>query len=115
MSIEAANIRTANIGTVNAGTDSTDIGIRELKAKLSACVRRAADGERLIVTDRGRPVAQLTPLDDSTQDDLARIRQGTAEGWITPPKRRGGLGKTRPLLLADGPSIQEMLDEDRGD
>ena len=94
---------------------STVIGIRELKAKLSECVRRAADGERLIVTDRGRPVAQLTPLDPSTLDDRARLEQGIAEGWITPAKRRGGLGKARPLLLSDGPTIQEMLDEDRGD
>ncbi len=91
------------------------IGIRELKAKLSDYVRRAADGECIVVTDRGRPVAQLTALDDETLDDLARIEQGVAEGWITPAKRRGGLGKARPLLLSDGPTIQEMLDEDRGD
>ena len=95
---------------------TTDIGIRELKAKLSECVRRAADGERLIVTDRGRPVAQLTPLDDSTLNDLARIEQGVAEGWIRPAKRRGGLQRfDPPLLTADAPSIQEMLDDDRGE
>lgn len=95
---------------------STDIGIRELKAHLSDCVRRAAGGERIIVTDRGRPVAQLTALDDSTLDDLARIEQGVAEGWITPAKRKGGLQPfTPPLLSADAPSIQEMLNEDRGD
>lgn len=89
---------------------STDIGIRELKARLSECVRRAAEGERIIVTDRGRPVAQLTAL-----DDMARIEQGVAEGWITPAKRRGQLGTARPILSASGPSIMEMLDEDRGD
>lgn len=95
---------------------SADIGIRELKAKLSECVRRAREGERIIVTDRGRPVAQLTPLDDSTLADLARIEQGVAEGWITPAKRRGGFERfDPPLLTADAPSIQEMLDEDRGD
>ncbi|MCY4517110.1 MAG: type II toxin-antitoxin system prevent-host-death family antitoxin [Acidimicrobiaceae bacterium] len=95
---------------------SANVGIRELKAKLSECVRRAADGEGIIVTDRGRPVAQLTALDDSTLDGLARIEQGVAEGWITPPKRRRGLEPfTPPLLSADAPSIMEMLDEDRGD
>lgn len=100
---------------MKSGTVSTDIGIRELKAKLSECVRRAREGERIIVTDRGRPVAQLTPLDDSTLDDLARIEQGVAEGWITPPKRRGGFKGVRPMLTSDGPTIMEMLDEDRGD
>lgn len=58
--------------------------MRELRAKLSECVRRAANGEHLILTDRGRPVAQLAPLDHSTLNDLARIEQGVAEGWITP-------------------------------
>lgn len=103
---------------MNTSVETTDIGIRELKAKLSECVRRAAGGERLIVTDRGRPVAQLTPLDDSTLDDLARIEQGVAEGWIRPAKRRGGLQPftpSRPQLLSEGPTIMEMLDEDRGD
>ncbi len=99
---------------------STDIGIRELKARLSECVRRAADGERIVVTDRGRPVAQLTGLDQtavrqSVLDDMARIERGVAEGWITPAQRRGPLGPARPILSASGPSIMEMLDEDRGD
>ncbi|MDE0498104.1 MAG: type II toxin-antitoxin system prevent-host-death family antitoxin [Acidimicrobiaceae bacterium] len=100
---------------MNTGVETTDIGIRELKAKLSECVRRAASGERLIVTARGRPVAQLTPLDDSTLDDLARIEQGVAEGWITPPKRRGGLGPAQPIPSSSGLTIMEVLDEDRGD
>jgi prevent-host-death family protein len=37
--------------------------VRELKAKLSEYVGRAAAGESIIVTDRGRPVARLTGLD----------------------------------------------------
>ncbi|WP_423916630.1 type II toxin-antitoxin system Phd/YefM family antitoxin [Candidatus Poriferisodalis sp.] len=89
---------------------STDIGIRELKAHLSECIRRAADGERIIVTDRGRPVAQLTAL-----DDMARIEQGVAEGWITPAKGRGRLGPARPIPPTSGLTIAEVFDEDRGD
>lgn len=103
---------------MNTGIVTTDIGIRELKAKLSECVRRAAGGERLIVTDRGRPVAQLTPLDPSTLDDLARIEQGVAEGWITPAKRRGGLkhfDPPQPVPSSSGLTIMEVFDEDRGD
>ncbi|HKV98709.1 MAG TPA: type II toxin-antitoxin system prevent-host-death family antitoxin [Vicinamibacterales bacterium] len=39
------------------------IGVRELKANLSACLRRVQAGERLTVTDRGRAVAVLAPVD----------------------------------------------------
>ncbi|WP_420445945.1 type II toxin-antitoxin system Phd/YefM family antitoxin [Candidatus Poriferisodalis sp.] len=99
---------------------STDIGIRELKAHLSECVRRAAAGEHIIVTDRGRPVAQLTGLGQSSEDqrvldDMARIERGVAEGWITPAKRRGPLGPARPIPSNSGLTIAEVLDEDRGD
>ena len=51
------------------------IGIRELRANLATALRRAGQGERIVVTVDGRPVAQLGPLDpvggDVTIDDLA--------------------------------------------
>lgn len=39
-----------------------DVAVRELTVKLSAYLRRAAAGEHITVTDRGRPVAVLGPL-----------------------------------------------------
>lgn len=37
----------------------TTVGIKELKARLSHYVRLARDGEPVIITDRGRQVAEL--------------------------------------------------------
>jgi len=37
------------------------VGIREMKNRLSEYVRRARQGEVILVTDRGRVVARLTP------------------------------------------------------
>lgn len=37
------------------------VGVRELKARLSHYLRDAAGGETILVTDRGRVVAQLQP------------------------------------------------------
>ena len=39
----------------------TRIGIKELKARLSEYVERARAGEMVVVTDRGKPVAELKP------------------------------------------------------
>lgn len=39
-----------------------DVAVRELKAKLSAYLKRASAGELITVTDRGRPVAVLGPV-----------------------------------------------------
>ena len=83
-----------------------EVGVRELKAKLSEYIGRAAAGEAVVVTDRGTPVARLVGLD---QDSA--IRRGVEEGWVEPP-RRTALGPAnrfnadRPLLAA--------LDDDRG-
>jgi prevent-host-death family protein len=39
-----------------------EIGIRELRADLATTVRRAGEGQPVVVTVGGRPVAQLGPL-----------------------------------------------------
>jgi prevent-host-death family protein len=49
------------------------VGIRELRNDVAAVVRRAAAGERIVVTVDGQPVAQLGPLEPvgaPTLDDL---------------------------------------------
>lgn len=48
----------------------TDVGIRALKQNASAVVARAAAGETVTITDRGRPVAQLTPIPISPLQQL---------------------------------------------
>lgn len=40
----------------------TSIGIRELRQRASEYLRRVEAGETIEVTDRGRPVALLTPV-----------------------------------------------------
>ncbi len=48
------------------------IGIRELRQRASDYLRRVAAGETFEVTDRGRPVALLTPIPDSSPLDQLR-------------------------------------------
>ena len=59
-----------------------EVGIRDLKSRLSEFVTRAAGGERIVVTDRGRPVARLSPLDHP----LDRLADLVASGAVQPPK-----------------------------
>ncbi len=84
-----------------------DVAIRELKAGLSAYIRRAAGGELITVTDRGRPVAVLGPPVGRVDLDLA-----AEAGWLTPASG-GGLKPVR-RQQADR-SVLEVLDEDRAE
>jgi len=54
----------------------TAIGIRELKATLSACLARVEAGERLTVTDRGRPIATIVPIDAAPVPDWVQTLIG---------------------------------------
>ncbi len=58
-----------------------EVGIRALKQNASAVVAAAAAGETVTVTDRGRPVAQLTALPSSPLERLV------AAGRARPPRR----------------------------
>ena len=70
------------------------IGIRELKRSLSATLRSVADGERVRVTSRGRPVADLVPAGAPAADD--RLRALIAQGRIAPPARAKPQRPPRP-------------------
>ena len=86
-----------------------DVGVRELKERLSEFLERAARGEHLTVTDRGRPKAVLGPLPGG--DNLAR---GIAEGWITPPQSPGPV-PSPPARVTASASVRNMIDEDRAE
>ena len=82
------------------------VGIRELKAKLSEYISRAVNGEQIVITDRGRPVARLIGLEGTSM-----IERGIEEGWITPASRT----RLEPVVRSPASrSIADVLDEDRG-
>lgn len=84
------------------------VGIAELRQNLSRYLRRVERGERLIVTDRNRPVAEIGPP-PTAGSDLDRL---IAEGRVSRPLRRG---LPEPLQLDGDPyALSRALDEIRG-
>ena len=89
------------------------VGLKTLKNKLSEYVRLAAAGETVVITDRGRTVAEIGPPHPKPEPWRER---GIREGWVRPavrgpdwpPKPTPIEGYTFEQLLAD-------LDEDRKD
>jgi prevent-host-death family protein len=85
------------------------VGIAELRQNLSRYLRRVEQGERLVVTDRNRPVAELGPP-PSTGEALDRL---IAAGRVQAPIRRSLPG---PLHMdGDARALSQALDEIRGD
>jgi prevent-host-death family protein len=85
------------------------VGVAELRQNLSRYLRRVERGERLVVTDRNRPVAELGPP-PTTGPGLDRL---IASGRVSPPVRRG---LPDPLELTGDPrSLSRALDDIRGE
>ncbi len=71
----------------------TRVGIRELKQNASAVIAEVANGEVVTVTDRGRPVAQITPLPSSPLQrlvDAGRARPARRDPRQLPAPLPGG-------------------------
>jgi prevent-host-death family protein len=90
------------------------VGIRELRQNLSVYVKRVREeGRAYEVTERGEPVARLTPLEDRPASLIERM---IAEGRITPPTRAWGAMPEPVRLPPGGPTLsqvlQQMRDED---
>jgi prevent-host-death family protein len=71
-----------------------DVAVSELRAHLSEWLLKVRDGEEVVITDRGVPVARILGL--TAGSTLERL---TAEGVIARPgqaKRPTATGRSRP-------------------
>jgi prevent-host-death family protein len=84
------------------------VGIRALQQNASAIVRRAAAGEIVEITDRGRAVALLVPL---ASDNVAAM---VAAGVVR-PARLAVRDLPEPLPAGSGQSLTSILAEQRAD
>jgi len=95
MSDEAEDVRAS----------TATVGIRALQQHGSAVVARAAAGERIVVTDRGRPAALLVPIPGGGLERLL------ATGLARPARRAAGaIEPPAPARPGDRPLSAEPAD-----
>jgi prevent-host-death family protein len=83
-----------------------DVGVRELKARLSEYLARASRGEVIRITNRGKPTAILAPV-----PRRLRLDEGIAEGWVRTPS---GAAQGPWKRFRASRTIADLLTEDRG-
>ena len=90
------------------------VGVRELKDSLSSYLREVKSGVVVLVTDRGRVVAQLTSVSLSAPvgGDLL-LSEWIERGDVISPRRVKADYGPSPVRLEDGVSLR-LLDLDRG-
>lgn len=87
-------------------------GIRDLKTHASELLRKVQAGRVVIITNRGKPVAHISPPPPVPRTHEEIVADLVRKGWIDPPPA----GKRRPLPpLIQVPMglAQRYLREDR--
>ncbi len=93
---------------MNVATSRLEVGIRELKNGLSGYIERVRNGEEIIVTDRGRPVARLSSL-DAAHDHLTEL---VAAGIVRPPASGRGRHVPKRRIASNG-GVSELVADQR--
>jgi prevent-host-death family protein len=84
------------------------VGIRELKRSISGYLREVQSGERILVTDRNRPLAIISAVDNEQEHDELNDLVGKGIIYWTGEKPLGAVRRIRAKK-----SISDAVIEDR--
>ena len=89
------------------------VGIKELKNRLTQYLRKTKQGEEVVVTERGKPIALIQSIQSAHKPESreARLAKLAALGLITLPTQKP-LKKVR-LARVSGVPISKTILEDR--
>lgn len=88
------------------------VGVRDAKVQLSRLLKLVQKGREVILTDRGRPVGRLTPIDSQTLPLAERLRRLEEEGVVERVPRGVVKKMPSPVSIPEGVA-QSYLQEDR--
>lgn len=89
------------------------VGVGELKKRLECYLNQVQAGETILVTRRGRAVAELRPHSPAALELDARLHELAAEGVVRLPTR---LKSQRiPRLTLAEPPLSDTILQDRDD
>ena len=91
---------------------STSVGIRDAKMHLSKYIKMVQQGTEVIITDRGRPVGKIIPIQARELPLYERIKRMEDSGLIDPIAGKS-LTKIPPPIPVPAGIAQKLLQEDR--
>lgn len=89
----------------------TTVGIRELKTHLSKYVRQVKRGDTIVITDHGKPVGRIVPVEQTIEEKLLALRDS---GFLEWDGEKLSLDPITPAVkLRDDVLASDLLLEDR--
>ncbi len=90
------------------------VGVRELKNHLTSYLKLARNDQEVIVTERGKPIAIIQPVQATSalKSLEGRIAALAARGEISPPEHRL-VRRVRRVRVAGRPISEEIIADRR--
>ena len=90
----------------------TRVGIRDAKIHLSKFIKMVKNGAEVILTDRGRPVGKIVPIQPEDLPLSARIKKLEDMGILEPITQQKQIKLPSPIPVPNN-IAQSILKEDR--
>jgi prevent-host-death family protein len=88
------------------------MGLREANQKFSKAIRAVKAGQEVVLTERGKPIAVITPVGPARLE--AAMRRMEAAGLLIRATKPGPMPPFRPIRIKGEPAsetIRKMRDE----
>ncbi len=86
------------------------IGLREANQRFSRIIRAVRSGRKVVLTERGKPIAVVTPLPESGEGE-ALLRRLEAAGLLRRAVKREPMPAWRPRRLKGVPLSRTIREE----
>jgi prevent-host-death family protein len=88
------------------------VGVKELRNQLSRYLHRAKQGEAIVITERGKPIAVITPVAIAAPATSlqARLAKLAVQGFVTLPTRKP-LKNVRTVKVSGRPISRTILED----
>ena len=86
------------------------LGLREANQQFSKAIKAVRAGKEVVLTDRGQPIAVITPIKGQPQPEAA-LKRMADEGLVTLPTRKGRLPRFDAVPVTGKPLSRTIIDD----
>ena len=86
------------------------VGLREANIHFAKYIKKVKEGKKILLTDRGKPIAVVSPFATKEEPMEGRLRLMEERGIL---KRAAGKIKLRTLINLPGKEVSRIVSENR--
>ena len=87
------------------------IGLKAANQQFAKTIKAVRAGQQVVLTDRGQPIAIITPIKNEDTDQERVLQAMAAEGLITLPDRKGPMPTPdwQPMKVKRAPASRTIV------